>query len=102
MIRQLRQNLVWLFAWLPPIVCGGAATDQSTALEKLPGSYAYLVSYRDTHAGALYLPHEGPFKGLPLPYSFTDTAQYWGAYVCTQPAISCEVSDYYDPGDYAI
>jgi len=102
MVRQLRPSAVRLLALLPLIAYSSAPAGQNDVPEKLAGSYEYLVSYRDTHAGALYLPREGPFKGLPLPYSFTDSARYWGEYVCKQPSVSCEVSDYYDPGDYAI
>jgi hypothetical protein len=83
-------------AWSRP-----AATQDST-FEALSGSYEYLVSYRDTHGGALYRASDGPFKGLPLPYSFTDSEQYWGEYVCKQPSVNCAVLDYYDAGDYAI
>jgi hypothetical protein len=71
-------------------------------LEDLAGTYEYLVSYRDTHNGALYRATGGPLSGLVLPYSFSDTEQYWGEYVCRQPGVSCAVSDYYDPQDYAI
>jgi hypothetical protein len=95
-------GLPWLIALLPSIAGGSPDAGQSDALSELAGSYEYLVSYRDTHAGALYVPSEGPFKGVPLPYSFTDSKQYWGEYVCKQPSINCAVSDYYDPDDYAI
>ncbi len=79
-----------------------AAPPPAVAPDHLAGSYEYLVSYRATHNGALYKPADGPFKGLSLPYSFSDSEQYWGDYVCRQPSTSCAVADYYDPADYAI
>ena len=89
-------------ALLPAIGHSSPVAGQNDALGELAASYEYLVSYRDTHGGALYLPREGMFKGVPLPYSFTDSERYWGEYVCKQPSVSCAVSDYYDPADYAI
>jgi hypothetical protein len=71
-------------------------------VKELAGTYEYLVSYRDTHGGALYRPTEGPLKGLVLPYSFADSERYWGEYVCRLPGVSCSVFDYYDPSDYAV
>jgi len=91
----LSAGLSWLLA------CSAQARVASN-LEELAGTYEYLVSYRDTHNGALYRATEGPLAGLALPYSFLDTEQYWGEYVCRQPGVSCAVSDYYDPQDYAI
>jgi len=90
-----------LLALLPALACG-SETGRGEALAGLAGSYEYLVSYRDTHGGALYLLPEGPLKGAPLPYSFTDSERYWGEYVCKQPSVNCAVADYYDPADYAI
>lgn len=77
------------------------ATAQS-AIEALRESYEYLVSYRSTHGGALYGNSPGPLQGLILPYSFGDSAQYWGEYVCRLPQTECRVSDVYDPGDYSV
>jgi hypothetical protein len=96
-----RRCVIALLALLPAIACASPTVEQEAPGE-LAGSYDYLVSYRDTHGGALYLPHEGPLKGAPLPYSFTDSARYWGEYVCKQPSVNCAVDDYYDPADYAI
>ncbi len=79
-----------------------AVAEPSDDVAELAGTYEYLVSYRDTHGGALYRTTEGPLKGSVLPYSFFDSAQYWGEYVCGPPALSCSVADYYDPSDYAI
>jgi hypothetical protein len=77
-------------------VCG------QPAIEDLDASYQFLVSYRSTHGGALYTPAAGSQKGAVLPLSFYDSEQYWGAYVCTLPKVSCAVADYYDPGDYSL
>jgi len=96
-----RKFIVSLLALLPVLACGGEVS-RDNALQELAGSYQYLVSYRDTHGGALYLPREGPLEGTPLPYSFTDSERYWGEYVCRQPSVNCAVSDYYDPADYAM
>lgn len=101
MVANQRLSLAVL-ALLPAVGCAGQDTAAGGAFPGLAGSYEYLVSYRDTHQGALYVPREGPLKGAPLPYSFTDSERYWGEYVCRQPAVSCAVSDYYDPADYAI
>ena len=78
--------------------CGAAAAGDE--VEDLAGTYQYLVSYRDTHGGALYRVTDGALKGLALPYSFYDSARYWGEYVCGLSA--CAVFDDYDPGDYAV
>jgi hypothetical protein len=91
-----------LLALLPAFAGAVPDAGHSDTADELYGSYQYLVSYRDTHGGALYRPSEGPFRGIALPYSFTDSEPYWGEYVCKQPSINCAVSDYYDPNDYAI
>jgi len=80
----------------------GATPDRSPGFDRLSGSYAYLVSFRATLGGALYQAHDGPFKGVALPFSFTDSEAYWGDYVCKQPGTDCAVTDYYDPSDYAL
>jgi hypothetical protein len=97
-----RKWVLALLTLLPAFASGGHAAEQSEPPRELAGSYEYLVSHRDTHGGALYVPREGPFKGVTLPYSFTDSERYWGEYVCKQPSVNCTVSDYYDPTDYAI
>jgi hypothetical protein len=97
-----KNSVLPLLALLSAIACGSRAADQNEAPASLASSYEYLVSYRDTHGGALYLPREGPLKGAPLPYSFTDSERYWGEYVCKLRSVNCAVSDYYDPADYAI
>lgn len=83
------------------LLAGRSAPAQS-AIEALRESYQYLVSYRATHGGALYGNPQGPLQGLILPYSFSDSAQYWGEYVCRLPRTECRVSDVYDSGDYSV
>jgi len=72
------------------------------AIAGLQGSYEYLVSYRSTHGGALYGNSQGQLQGLTLPYSFSDSEQYWGEYVCGLPHTDCAVSDVYDSADYSV
>jgi hypothetical protein len=98
-LRKLVLLAVISVAWL---IGNGSSAQDRHAIRELRGSYEYLVSYRDTHGGALYVQAEGPFKGLILPFSFSDSERYWGDYVCKQAAVSCAVSDYYDSSDYAI
>ena len=97
-----RKLILSLLAFLPLLASGNPDAAGDDTLKELAGSYEYLVSYRDTHGGALYLPRAGALKGAPLPYSFTDSERYWGEYVCRQPSVHCAVTDYYDPADYAI
>lgn len=78
------------------------AASASPAISHLQESYEFLVSYRATHGGALYRPAEGPLKGVILPFSFADSEQYWGAYVCRLPKTDCAVVDVYDPADFAV
>lgn len=99
---MLRHASLVLAACAACVPACSAVAEANGGVEELAGTYEYLVSYRDTHGGALYRPLEGPLKGLVLPYSFFDSEQYWGDYVCKLPGASCAVSDYYDPGDYAI
>ena len=73
-----------------------------SAITDLRETYEYLVSYRATHGGALYNNLQGPLKGLILPFSFGDSEQYWGDYVCGLPDTNCAVVDVYDPTDYAL
>jgi hypothetical protein len=100
--HPVRRSTVLLLAaglGCAPVLPAGA---QTAPVEKLSGTYQYLVSARDTQHGALYRSSGGALKGLALPYSFSDSQQYWGEYVCRQPSVSCAVSDYYDPHDYAV
>ena len=72
------------------------------AIADLRKTYEYLVSYRATQGGALYNNTAGPLKGLILPFSFVDSEQYWGDYVCGLANTNCAVVDVYDPADYAV
>ena len=87
---------------LPCALTCNAPAEASEAIEELAGTYEYLVSYRDTQRGVLYRITDGALKGLVLPYSFSDSARYWGEYVCRLPGVICSVFDYYDASDYAI
>ncbi len=80
----------------------GDALAANDGIEQLAGTYQYLVSYRDTHGGALYRVAEGELQDLVLPYSFSDSERYWGEYVCRLPGVDCTVSDYYDPSDFGV
>lgn len=77
-----------------------AVAEADGDIENLAETYQYLVSERAAHGGALY--RASALQGLLLPYSFSDSERYWGEYVCTLRGVSCLVSDYYDPVDYAI
>jgi hypothetical protein len=83
-------------------LAGHAAAAANDGIEQLAATYAYLVSDRDTHGGALYRVTEGALQGLLLPYSFSDSERYWGEYVCGLRGVDCTVFDYYDPGDFAV
>jgi len=102
MIFRCARLLVTASALLPCALTCNAVAEANGDVEELAGTYEYLVSYRDAHGGALYRTTEGPLTGLVLPYSFSDSERYWGEYVCKLPGVSCSVSDYYDPGDFAI
>lgn len=91
-----------LLALLVVLTGARAASGPVAGPGPLAGSYEYLVSYRATHNGALYQVPDGPFRGMALPYSFSDSEQYWGSYVCGEAATQCAVADYYDPADYAL
>ena len=60
--------------------CGGAALVQD-----LGATYEFLVSDRSTQGGSLYFPSAYRNQGVALPYSFQDSEQYWGEYVCAFP-----------------
>ena len=100
-VREIKRGYAFILCAACALTCSAAA-EADNGIEELAGTYEYLVSYRDTHGGALYRPLEGPLQGSVLPYSFSDSARYWGEYVCKLPGATCAVSDYYDPSDYAI
>jgi len=76
-------------------VRAGAA---AAGVQDLDTTYQFLVSDRATQAGALYAPRQG----VALPFSFWDSPQYWGEYVCDFPDRKCAVTDIYDPADYTL
>lgn len=67
----------------------------------LESSYRFLVSDHELQGGALYTATAGKLKGSKLPLSFSETAEYWGEYVCKRRD-SCAVFDVYDPFKYTI
>jgi hypothetical protein len=73
--------------------CAGA-----DVIQDLGATYEFLVSDRATKGGALYFPRQG----IALPFSFWDSEQYWGEYVCAFPDRKCAVTDVYDPADYTL
>jgi hypothetical protein len=74
------------------LLCAGCAWGED--VPDLRASYDFLVSLRSKGAGVL--------QERGVPYSFIDSEQYWGEYVCSQPATVCAVADYYDPADYGL
>jgi hypothetical protein len=93
LVRRL--VLLSLFFW-------GSSAIGRPGIDELAATYDFLVSYRSPHGGALYKQASGPLKDLILPFSFYDTGQYWGEYVCALPEVKCAVTDYYDASDYAV
>jgi len=86
-------------------VLGCAVPHKALALDwfsELEPSYGFLVSDRATHGGVLYTIDTGSLAGLELPRSFSDSADYWGGYVCTLPGNSCAVMDIYNPVTYTL
>src|SRR5438067_1215271 len=84
------------------VACWASSAAERPAIDEIAATYDFLVSYRSTHGGALYKQTAGPLKSLILPFSFYDTGQYWGEYVCALPNVNCAVADYYDANDYAV
>src|SRR2546429_9970708 len=82
---------------LGPAVCAGAVLAQD-----LRATFEFLVSDRSTKGGALYSPAVYRGQGIVVPFSFQDSEQYWGEYVCAFPARKCAVTDLYDPTDYTL
>jgi hypothetical protein len=97
----IKRNTVLIVCACLALLPRGSALAQS-AITDLRETYQYLVSYRATHGGALYSNVQGPLKGFILPFSFGDSEQYWGDYVCRLPDSDCLVVDNYDPADYAL
>ena len=68
----------------------------------LESSYRFLVSDRGAAGGILYRATAGKLQGRRLPLSFADSAEYWGAYVCSLPGNTCPVTDSYDPRTFTL
>lgn len=74
---------------------------QAAAPLDIESAYAFLVSdIKD--GGVLYTATAGSLKGLSLPLSFRDSADYWGLHVCRYPARDCAVTDRYNATDYSL
>jgi len=79
-----------------------AHADADTRFGTLESSYRFLVSDQ-AQGGVLYHASAGRLKGLALPLSFHDTADYWGLHVCQFPSTSaCAVVDVYDKSAYTL
>lgn len=65
-------------------------------------TWDYLVTMRLPQGGALYRP-DGARAGVAFPYSYLDSADYWGVEICgadpQQAAATCAVTDRFDPRD---
>ena len=69
---------------------------------ELEATYQFLVSDREALGGVLYTATAGELNGRPLPLSFFDTSEYWGAFVCKQHDSACAVMDVYNPFTYTL
>ena len=88
-------SAVLAFAW------PGAAWPQELGAEAT-ASYQFLVRDRASDGGVLRPIPDGPLRGLRLPLSFVDNADYWGGYVCTLRDNACAVRDVYSPTAYTL
>jgi hypothetical protein len=83
------------------LYAAGVGGVHAAAPLEIASSYAFLVSdVKD--GGILYTATAGSLKGLSLPLSFRDSADYWGMHVCRFPARECAVTDRYHPADYSL
>ena len=72
-----------LIALMVAAVTPGARA--GTAIDGLEASYRFLVADRAGEGGALITATAGTLRGLRLPLSYIDSADYWGDYVCALP-----------------
>jgi hypothetical protein len=89
------------------LIAGLACTRHGTVLaqesvSEVQASYQFLVSGRVSNGGVLYSVAGGPLRGLQLPLSFVDDADYWGGYVCTLRDNACAVRDAYSSTSYTL
>ncbi len=87
---------------LVALVMGQSDCVGADAVQDLGATYGFLVSDRSTNGGALYSPAAYRSEGIVVPFSFRDSEQYWGEYVCAFPDRKCAVTDVYDPRDYTL
>jgi hypothetical protein len=95
----------WYFLVLGAVlalVIGPSDCAGSVVMQDLSATYEFLVSERLTKGGALYSPAAYRSQGFVVPFSFQDSEQYWGEYVCAFPDTKCAVTDLYDPVDYTL
>ncbi|HKC16655.1 MAG TPA: hypothetical protein VKC11_08115 [Steroidobacteraceae bacterium] len=97
-----RTTMAWLM--IPAAVACGLPLQASgqEGTPNLEATYAFLVSERDARGGVLHNVNTGSLAGLKLPFSFLDSADYWGAYVCALPGNFCAVTDVYSPQNYTL
>ena len=84
------------------LVIATSARAGPVVVQDLGATYEFLVSDRSTQGGALYFPAAYRKQGIAMPFSFQDSEQYWGEYVCAFPDRKCAVTDLYDPADYTL
>jgi hypothetical protein len=84
------------------LVIGPSDCAATVVVQDLGATYEFLVSDRSTKGGALYFPAAYRRRGIVVPFSFQDSEQYWGEYVCAFPDRKCAVTDLYDPADYTL
>lgn len=89
-----------LIALMVAAVTPGARA--GTAIDGLEASYRFLVADRAGEGGALITATAGTLRGLRLPLSYIDSADYWGDYVCALPGNDCTVLDAYDAHAYTL
>src|SRR5258706_11008866 len=97
-----RTTMAWLM--IPAAVACGLPLQASgqEGTPNLEATYAFLLSERDARGGVLHNVNPGSLAGLKLPFSFLDSADYWGAYVCALPGNFCAVTDVYSPQNYTL
>ena len=84
------------------IAAAPAGVRAAAASDELDASYRFLVSDRQGQGGALFTATAGTLRGLRLPLSYVDSADYWGDYVCRLPGHDCAVLDVYDDSAYTL
>jgi hypothetical protein len=104
-MRPCRANRIVVSSLLTLAMTSGASAGSlgtGSIAEDLGSTYRFLVTERSTQGGALYRPAAYRERDIVLPFSFEDSAEYWGMYVCAFPDTRCAVTDRYDPANYAL